>query len=154
MSAGEIFRPDGCRQTVFDRVGVIQNFVFGVERRDCYNGTENFFLISAAIKTQTFNHRRRSFELRQLGRIRFVGNRLDGKSFPRSSRCGTIRKRNHLGKFVASSRFTNAVWWNEAVGRRARRRIWSVKILYRREKCLYQDKLLKFFGWKICLICR
>ena len=48
MGAAQVLRPDARREAVFDVVGVIDHFFFAVERRDCYDGAENFFAICAA----------------------------------------------------------------------------------------------------------
>src|SRR5436190_12790466 len=48
MGAAQVLRPDARREAVFDVIGVIDHFFFGVEWSDRYNRTENFFTICAA----------------------------------------------------------------------------------------------------------
>src|SRR5262249_36079704 len=55
MGAAQVLRPNARRQTVFDVIGVIDHFFFAVERRDCYDGSENFFSICAARNRQASN---------------------------------------------------------------------------------------------------
>src|SRR5262249_40891362 len=55
VGAAQVLGPDGRREAVFDVIGVIDHFVFAVEGRDCYDGTENFFPICAAGNRQAGN---------------------------------------------------------------------------------------------------
>src|SRR5947207_15501146 len=48
MGAAQVLRPDARREAVFDVIGVIDRFFFAVERRDCYDGSEDFLAICAA----------------------------------------------------------------------------------------------------------
>ena len=48
MGAAQVLRPDARREAVFHVIGVIDHFFFAVERRDCYDGAEDFFAICAA----------------------------------------------------------------------------------------------------------
>src|SRR6478609_11783361 len=58
MGAAQVLCPDRRRETVFDVIGVIDNFFFAVEGRDCYDWAENFLAICAACDRQTGNNGR------------------------------------------------------------------------------------------------
>ena len=87
---------------------------------DCRTNQEEIF--GAVVSIQPFDTEDRSFNLRELGRIRFVGNNLDGKSFTRTSNGGTHRKRHRLDKLLDAPRFTHTVRRNEKLRYRTRRR--------------------------------
>ena len=48
MSAAQVLCPDARGETIFDVIGVIDRFFFAFERRNCYDGSENFFPICTA----------------------------------------------------------------------------------------------------------
>ncbi len=68
-------------------------------------------------------HGRRSFGIRQFSRIRFVRNRLDGKSFAGASNGGKNRIGNRLDQLLAAARLANAVRRREKFRCRTRRRL-------------------------------